>query len=208
MAVDIYIKELLVIGDSDLLIHQVQGEWSTKNVKILLYLHCVKELCRKLTKIEFRHIPNIENEFVDALATLSFMNQHQDKNYIDSMEVEITDRHAYCFHVNGEPDGKPWYDDIKKFLTTSEYSENASNGQKSALRRLENHFFLNGEVLYRRTPDLGLLRCVDAAYATRLLEEIHAGTYGPHMNGFTLAKKILRAGYLWMTMERDSIRYV
>ncbi|XP_075086262.1 uncharacterized protein LOC142168974 [Nicotiana tabacum] len=44
MAVDMNIKELFVIGDFDLWIHQVQGEWSTKNAKILLYMHCVKEL--------------------------------------------------------------------------------------------------------------------------------------------------------------------
>ncbi|XP_070041259.1 uncharacterized protein [Nicotiana tomentosiformis] len=57
MAVDMNIKELLVIGDSDILIHKVQEEWSTKNVKILLYLHCVKELCKKFTKIEFNRVP-------------------------------------------------------------------------------------------------------------------------------------------------------
>nr|XP_025883826.1 uncharacterized protein K02A2.6-like [Solanum lycopersicum] len=28
------------------------------------------------------------------------------------------------------------------------------------------------------------------------------------MNGFTLAKKILRAGYFWMTMENDCARFV
>jgi len=33
-------------------------------------------------------------------------------------------------------------------------------------------------------------------------------TCGPHMNEFTLAKMILRAGYFWMTMGRDSIPYV
>ncbi|XP_075084843.1 uncharacterized protein LOC142168082 [Nicotiana tabacum] len=70
MAVDMNIKELLVIEDYDLFIHQVQGEWTTKNVKILPYLHCVKELCKKFTKIEFKHIPRIQNEFADALATL------------------------------------------------------------------------------------------------------------------------------------------
>ncbi|XP_075087577.1 uncharacterized protein LOC142169593 [Nicotiana tabacum] len=70
MVVDMNIKELLVIGDSNLLIHQVQGEWTTKNVKILPYLHCVKELCKKSTKIEFKHIPRIQNDFADALATL------------------------------------------------------------------------------------------------------------------------------------------
>ncbi|XP_070039427.1 uncharacterized protein [Nicotiana tomentosiformis] len=208
MAVDMNVKELLVIGDSDLLIHQFQGEWSTKNVKILPYLHYVKELCKKLTKIEFKLVPRIQNEFADTLATLSSMIQHPDKNYIDPIEVEIRDEHAYCFHVDEEPDGKPWYHDIRKFLATGEYPENATNSQKRALRRLANHVFLNGEVLYRRTPYLGLLRCVDAAKSTGLLEEIHAGTCESHMDGFTLAKKILRAGYFWMTMESDSIRYV
>lgn len=76
------------------------------------------------------------------------------------------------------------------------------------MRRLANHFFLNREVLYGRTPDLAMLRCVDATEAIRLLEEIHAGTCRPHMNGFTLAKKIPRDGYFWMTMERDNIQYV
>ncbi|XP_070034549.1 uncharacterized protein [Nicotiana tomentosiformis] len=146
MVVDMNVKKLLVIGDSDLLIHQVQGEWSTKNVKILLvvYLHCVK-----FTKIEFKYVPRIQNEFADALATLSSMIQHPDKNYIDE---EMRDQNAYCFHVDEELDGKPCYHDIRKFLATREYPKNATNGHKRALRRLANNVFLNGKVLYRRTP--------------------------------------------------------
>ncbi|XP_070034737.1 uncharacterized protein [Nicotiana tomentosiformis] len=100
MAVDMNIKEHLIIGGSDQLIHQVQGEWSTKNVKIPPYMHCVKELCKKFTKIEFKHVPKIHNEFADALATLSSMIQHLDKNYNDHIEVEIRDQHAYHFHVD------------------------------------------------------------------------------------------------------------
>ncbi|XP_075087668.1 uncharacterized protein LOC142169671 [Nicotiana tabacum] len=132
MAVDMNVKELLVIGDSDLLIHQVQGDWSTKIVKILLYLHCVKELCKKFTKIEFKHVPMIQNEFVNALETLSSMIQHPDKNYIDPIEVKIRDQHTYCFHVDEEPDGKLWYHDIRRFLATREYSENATNSQEAS----------------------------------------------------------------------------
>ena len=51
------------------------------------------------------------------------------------------------------------------------------------------NFFLNGEVLYKRTPDLGLLRCVDAAKAVRLIEQIHAGVCGTHMNGLLWQEK-------------------
>nr|XP_009621226.1 uncharacterized protein LOC104112890 [Nicotiana tomentosiformis] len=168
-------------------------------------LHCVKELCNKFTKIDFKHVPRIQNEFDDALATLSSMIQHPDKNYINPIEIEIWYQHAYCLYVDKEPDGKPGYQEVKRFLEAREYPENIANGQKRALKRLKNHFFLNGEALYRRGPDLGLLKCVDIAEAIRLLEEIHARTCGPHMDGFTLAKKILRAGYFWVTMERDNI---
>ncbi|XP_070011176.1 uncharacterized protein [Nicotiana sylvestris] len=51
MTIDI--QELLVIGDSDFLVHQVQGEWATKYSKIFPYLHYVQELRKRFTKIEF-----------------------------------------------------------------------------------------------------------------------------------------------------------
>ena len=51
------------------------------------------------------------------------------------------------------------------------------------------NIFLNGEVLYRKSPNLGLLGYVDVAEATKLLKQVHAGVCGMHMNGFTLTKK-------------------
>ena len=40
------------------------------------------------------------------------------------------------------------------------------------------------------------------------MEEVHQGIYGPHMNGRMFAKKILRMGYYWSTMETDCVDYV
>ncbi|XP_069147092.1 uncharacterized protein [Solanum lycopersicum] len=157
---------------------------------------------------EFRHVPRVQNEFADALATLSSMIRHPDHNYIDPIHIHIHEQPAYCFHVEEEPDGKHWYDDIRGYLKSGEYTEDATSVQKRTIRRLATQFFLSGEILYRRTPNLGMLRCVEAGEARRLVEEIHASTCGPHMNGFTLAKKILRSGYFWLSMETDCIRYV
>ncbi|XP_070054121.1 uncharacterized protein [Nicotiana tomentosiformis] len=89
LAIDMNIQELQVIGVSDLLVHQVLGEWDTENTKILPYLLYVQELRKRLTKIEFQHVPRIQNKFADALATLSFMIQHPDKNFIDPIPVGI-----------------------------------------------------------------------------------------------------------------------
>ncbi|XP_070017302.1 uncharacterized protein [Nicotiana sylvestris] len=170
MTVDINIQELLVIGDSDLLIHQ--------------------------------------NEFTDALATLSSMIQNPDKIFIDLIPVKIHDQPAYCAHVEEEADGKPWFHDIWEYLAKGEYPGHVNPTRKCTLQRLSNNFFHNRGIMCRKTPDLRLLRCVDSKEASKLLDEIHAGTCGPHMNGFVLEKKILRASYFWITMETDCIQYV
>ncbi|XP_070056758.1 uncharacterized protein [Nicotiana tomentosiformis] len=113
LAIDMNVQELLVIGDSDLLVHQVSGEWSMKNTKILPYMYCVQELIKRFTKIEFKHVPRIQNKFADALATLSSMIQHPDKNCIDPIPVGIHKQPTYCAHVEEESDGNPWFHDIK-----------------------------------------------------------------------------------------------
>ncbi|XP_070056657.1 uncharacterized protein [Nicotiana tomentosiformis] len=184
LAVDMNIQELLVIGYSDLL------------------------MMKRFTKIEFRYVPRIQNEFADALATLSSMIQHLDKNFIDHISIRIHNQPAYCAHVEEETDGNPWFHDIKECLAKREYPEHANHTQKCTLRRLSNHFFQSEGILHIRTPYLRLLRCVDTKEASKLLKEIHARNSGPHMNGFALVKKILRAGCFWMTMETDCIRYV
>ena len=74
---------------------------------------------------------------------------------------------------------------------------------KKFLRRFAAKFFLNGGVLYKRHHDGVLLRCVEKQEASRIIEEMHEGEFGTHSNGHTMAKKILRAGYYWSTMEAD-----
>ncbi|PKI67542.1 hypothetical protein CRG98_012126 [Punica granatum] len=76
------------------------------------------------------------------------------------------------------------------------------------LRRIAAHFFLSGETLYRRSFDAILFRCVDENEARRLMEEVHEGNCGPHMNGLMLAKKLMRLGYFWSTMETDCVNNV
>ncbi|XP_070034162.1 uncharacterized protein [Nicotiana tomentosiformis] len=144
----------------------------------------------------------------DALATLASMLPYPGNTHIDPLEIQVRNHHGYCNTIETEPNGEPWYHDIKRFLKTREYPEKAKGDQKRTIRRLANGFFLNGEMLYKRTPDLNLLRCVDATEAERIMNEVHSGVCGPHMNGYVLAKKILRAGYYWLTMERDCFSFV
>ena len=39
------------------------------------------------------------------------------------------------------------------------------------------------------------------------MHEVHEGSFGTHPNGHTMAKKMLRAGYYWLTMESDCYKH-
>ncbi|XP_019257763.1 PREDICTED: uncharacterized protein LOC109235977 [Nicotiana attenuata] len=195
MEIDQDVEEQLIMGDSDLIIRQAQREWETQDVKLIPYKQHVEDLRKRFKSIEFRYIPRCHNEFADALATLASMLPHPSNARIDPLEIQIRERHGYCATVEAEPNTQPWYHDIKRFLKMQEYPEQASGDQKRTIRRHASGFILSGDVLYKRTPDLNLLRCVDAEEAGRIMHEIDAVVCGPHMKGYVLAKKILRAGY-------------
>ncbi|XP_070004134.1 uncharacterized protein [Nicotiana sylvestris] len=147
----------------------------------------VEDLRKRFKSVEFRYIPRCHNELADALATLASMLPYPGNAHIDPLEIQIRERHGYCNTVEAEPNVQPWYHDIKRFLKMQEYPEQASGDQKRTIRRHTSGFFLNGDVLYKRTPDLNLLRCVDAKEARRIMHEVHAGVCGPHMNEYVLA---------------------
>ena len=67
---------------------------------------------------------------------------------------------------------------------------------------------LNGDVLYKRNRDMVFLRGVNAKEAKIILEEIHEGSFGTHMNDHSMPRKILRVGYFWLTMENDCCIHV
>ncbi|KAG8480064.1 hypothetical protein CXB51_025134 [Gossypium anomalum] len=68
-------------------------------------------------------------------------------------------------------------------------------------------FVLDGDILYKKGKDQMLLRCVDDVEARKILEEVHEGICGTHANGFNMARKIMRLGYYWLTMESDCINF-
>ncbi|PKI32904.1 hypothetical protein CRG98_046705, partial [Punica granatum] len=129
------------------------------------------------------------------------------ENLIEPLEIEIAEGPAHCNSIEASM-AKPWYEDIKNLLRTGQYPPFADRRDRKTLRRLAIHYFLSGEILYRRSFDSTLLRCIDKHESRRLMEEVHGGNCGPHMNGLMLAKKIMRLGYYWSTMETDCVKHV
>ncbi|XP_070007447.1 uncharacterized protein [Nicotiana sylvestris] len=86
--------------------------------------------------IEFRHIPKIHNEVVDDLATLASMLHHLDRAYVDPVQIQVRNQHAYYNMVEEELDEEPWFYDIKEYIKIRVYPVQATGDQKRTIRRL------------------------------------------------------------------------
>ena len=97
---------------------------------------------------------------------------------------------------------------ISRLIKDGEYLPEATDNEKKFIRRMACQFFLSGEVLYKKNHDTTLLQCIDTPEANHLMEEMHEGLLGAYANGPLLDRKIMRAGYYWLTMESDCIKHV
>ncbi|MBY3556044.1 ribonuclease HI family protein, partial [Modestobacter lapidis] len=204
-ALELGIEELEVYGDSALIICQIKGQWKTRDEKLIPYHAYLETLAREFRRIDFFYLSRVKNHYADALAMLASMVEVPEVGDVKPLVVECRNQPVYCCAIrNGEPeDDHPWYHDIWIYLKEGEYPEGASHNDRRTLRRLASHYIICGNRLYRRSYEGIHLLCVNEIEAEKIIQEVHEGVGGPHMNGFMLAKKIMRLGYYWSTMERD-----
>ncbi|XP_057952939.1 uncharacterized protein LOC131147187 [Malania oleifera] len=204
-ALDRGVKRLIVRGDSTLVIHQLTGEWETRDSKLVPYREYIQKMIEGFDSISFSHTPRENNVMSDALATLAALFKVEEGVKIETIQIRVQPEPAHCTVIE-EADGKPWFYDIKTYIQ-NEYLEGAASNDRRTIRRLAIGFFLDGEILYKRNYDMALVRCVEAQEARQVMHEVHEGVCGTHVGGHSLARKILRSGYYWMTMEKDCINY-
>ena len=96
VAINFNVKLLKVYGDSALVIHQLRGEWETRDHKLIPYQTYIKKLDKFFDDVSFHHVPREENQMADALATLASMFQltpHLDLSYI---KLRCCGKPAHC----------------------------------------------------------------------------------------------------------------
>ena len=82
---------------------------------------------------------------------------------------------------------------------------------KDAARKLKvqaMRFVLIKDVLYKRGFSRPYLRCLDLEEARYVMREVHKGICGNHSRAQSLVHKLIRTGYYWPTMHKDTQAYV
>jgi ribonuclease HI len=75
LAKEIGIWRILCFGDSDLVVHQVSGEWDAKDSNMASYRFYVQQLCGFFEGCEFHHVPRANNDEADRLSKIGSTKQ-------------------------------------------------------------------------------------------------------------------------------------
>ncbi|XP_039162743.1 uncharacterized protein LOC120290524 [Eucalyptus grandis] len=130
------------------------------------------ELMKEFQEISFEYLPRSQNQFADALATLSSVLQVTGGMDIEPLRIEILRRLAYCMIIEEEPDGEPWYCYILDYLQNDRVV-------KAFNRKVRpRHFEVNDLVLRKVLPIIPNPR----------------GKFTPNYEGPYVVKKILLSG--------------
>ena len=121
-AIDFKVKLLKVYGDSALVIHQLRGEWETRDHKLIPYQAYIKKQTEFIDDVSFHHIPREENQMANALATLASMFQLTPHGDLPNTEFRFAGFLVHCCLIEEEQDGKPWYFDMNGHVTFPYFS--------------------------------------------------------------------------------------
>jgi hypothetical protein len=97
-----------------------------------------------------------------------------------------------------------WYGDIVFYLRSGQFPVTMNPKERRTLNIKENQYVLIVDILFKRNYDGILLRCVDENMAQELMREFHEGICGGHFVRTATSHEIIRAGFYWPSIFRDS----
>ncbi|GAU50049.1 hypothetical protein TSUD_408450 [Trifolium subterraneum] len=146
------------------------------------------------------------------LVASQVLGEYQAKNdnlseYLALVKEKITKfDSAEIQHVPREHNKRP--EILSKLVSTKR-----KNGNKSVIQKILSYPSINKPTKVLDINAIGgfsipLLKCADEVTADYILREIHEGINSQLLGGRSLARKALRAGYYWPTMQQDAKEHV
>ncbi|GAU51501.1 hypothetical protein TSUD_76100 [Trifolium subterraneum] len=208
LAEDIGSEEIKIFTDSQLVGSQVSGEYQTKEERLLEYLNLIRAKLAKFKKTEVKHVPREHNARADVLSKLASTRRKKAGNQSlvqETLTKPSIEKTAEVMHICAV-DEQSWMSPVYNFLKSNTLPVDAKEAAK--IRKRACSYVLLDDKLYRRGFSIPLLKCVEEARVEFILQEIHEGINGQHIGGRSLARKALRAGYYWPTMQNDAKDHV
>nr|XP_025612049.1 uncharacterized protein LOC112705434 [Arachis hypogaea] len=198
LVTDLHVDNLKVYCDSLLVVQQVNHSFQTKDPILLKYLDIVQQLLKDFSRIEVIHISREQNHRVDVLSKLATTQAHTATLLQSTLDKPSID----AFNILNIVNKDSWQQSYIQYIRFGSILEEIED--KNKFRRHASFFTLLNNTLYRRGYSRPLLKCLDRSEADLVLSEAHEGICGIHSGARSLAQKVLRAGFYWLTIWEDS----
>ncbi|XP_073049607.1 uncharacterized protein [Primulina eburnea] len=195
-------SRIILYTDSQLITQHIKGVYEAKDDRMLKYLQLIKAQSKVFVDWSIEQIPREENNEADALAKMT-------ASLSEASTREVL--HVSQLVLSAEEETSPttensWMTSLIKFIINNELPEDKARAQKIKIQALR--LVLINNVLYRRSFQGSLLKCLSEGEVDYVLREIHEGCCAEHLGGISLARKTMLAGFWWPTISQDSTRMV
>ena len=186
-------RSILILGDSQLVMGQVNETYEAKEGRMKKYLEKVLLLVKKFKEANFVQISRGENVEADVLAKEASATEPMDEfdkvQYIPSIDLP---------EVQQIENRENWMTPIVSYLKDGKLSEGKDEARKLRVRAAK--YVLMDEVLYKRGFSQPYLSCLAPDEANYVLREIHERACGNHSGARSLIHKVVRAGYCYPSL--------
>jgi ribonuclease HI len=200
LAVSLGIKQLLVYGDSAVVINQVNKSWDRSKENMDAYCLEVHKLENKFYGLEFHHVVRNNNIAVDALSKLGSTHaQVPIRVFVHELHApSIPEPIPATTNLMPSQPGQEvmminvdWRQPFIDYIHEQKVPSNKNVAEQ--LARRAKSYVLVGDKLYRRGATSGvLMKCVPREEGKDILEEIHKGVCVNHTSSRTLVSKAFR----------------
>ncbi|XP_026383710.1 uncharacterized protein LOC113279224 [Papaver somniferum] len=185
---------LEIRADSKLLVNQMNGVYSLKEVTLSPFRADAQQLLTQFSDATIVHTGRTNNKHADCLATLASKLQFEGSE--KSITVQRRSVSSTWLSQVNDTRANKWRSPI-----IHELSSSLTEG-KISLNELKNFFLLHG-ALYYRNPDGSLSRCLGEEEASEQLKRIHEEVCEQTLV-VTLYRRLQMLGYYWPSIEDHS----
>ncbi|KAI5327825.1 hypothetical protein L3X38_027221 [Prunus dulcis] len=164
-------RQIQIFSDSQLVVHQVNQDFTAKDASMTAYLQHARHLLATFHAHSIKQVPRSDNSHADALARLaSALEQGMGHHiHIEFLAQPSTQAPLICT-IDHSP---TWMDPIPQFLQNQTLPANPAEARR--VRHCSACYLIINGSLYKRGFSLPYLRCLTPEEGHYVLREIHEG---------------------------------
>src|SRR5947207_4413046 len=227
------IHRLIVKGDSQLVVNQVNKDYQCSDPMMAAYLAEVRKMERRFLGLEVKHVLRRDNQLADELARMSSsgtpppVGVFEERLSQPSVSVPVGDEGGTLGPGRvpgvpppaGNPSGGQASGDHRvaagldaeveswiqpiRAYLCGQAAPEDDATAEKVARQAKRYALVDGH-LYHRGANGTLLKCITREEGSTLLSDIHEGECGSHHSYRTLVGKAFRQGFYWPTALADA----